>query len=352
MTQNPHLFGLKNSNRDFSLRDTWGKNQFNSSFPMALCCYMASKNIAANYLSIEKNEIRCKDISIDSVLGISFYDENCFFAFETAHTPFSKYVIGALPRTDVVIQNSKTGQCLCGLEIKLTALPDHTTCGLSDEYFGSEIVIRPDSIVYLACSIAESFSENLCNHIIISENLNEINWSDPKQIIPYFPDVYQSLNNLCLYGDSIQKPFLVQPVWKTLGKSPRLADDCLDVFVWSDISFTKFILEISNLSVNCLSINRQTRTAIWLYKMLVDIIQEGRFNHHQIIDICSYNTKNDKAFASSGQITNVFMRSKRLENPIVKKSEIKNIILGGGQELLSPERRFDAIIYNSPELFL
>lgn len=34
------------------------------------------------------------------------------------------------------------------------------------------------------------------------------------------------------------------------------------------------------------------------------------------------------------------------------KNEIKNIILGGGQEMLSPERRFDAIIYNSPELFL
>lgn len=50
-------------------------------------------------------------------------------------------------------------------------------------------------------------------------------------------------------------------------------------------------------------------------------------------------------------ITNVFMKSERLERPIIMKSEIKNIILGGGQELLSPERRFDAIIYNSSELF-
>lgn len=30
---------------------------------------------------------------------------------------------------------------------------------------------------------------------------------------------------------------------------------------------------------------------------------------------------------------------------------LKKIILGGGQNLLSPERRFDAIIYNSPDLF-
>lgn len=66
----------------------------------------------------------------------------------------------------------------------------------------------------------------------------------------------------------------------------------------------------------------------------------------------SFNTKNDKAFASSGNITNKFMSSKNLTLPRIKKSEIKNIILGGGQNLLSPERRFDAIIYNSPELFL
>ena len=46
------------------------------------------------------------------------------------------------------------------------------------------------------------------------------------------------------------------------------------------------------------------------------------------------------------------MSSKNLTLPRIKKSEIKNIILGGGQNLLSPERRFDAIIYNSPELFL
>ena len=31
--------------------------------------------------------------------------------------------------------------------------------------------------------------------------------------------------------------------------------------------------------------------------------------------------------------------------------KLKNIILGGGQKLLSPERRLDAIIFNSEGLF-
>ena len=86
--------------------------------------------------------------------------------------------------------------------------------------------------------------------------------------------------------------------------------------------------------------------------MLLDFHTLGYFDHEKIIDELSYNTKNDKAFASSGNITNKYMQCANLENPRIHKNDIKNIILGGGQNLLSPERRFDAIIYNSPELFI
>jgi len=45
------------------------------------------------------------------------------------------------------------------------------------------------------------------------------------------------------------------------------------------------------------------------------------------------------------------MDSEALKQPRIRKNEIKSIILGGGQNLLSPERRLDAIIFNSPDLF-
>lgn len=45
------------------------------------------------------------------------------------------------------------------------------------------------------------------------------------------------------------------------------------------------------------------------------------------------------------------MSSPELTKPRVKKNEIKNIIKGGGEKLLSPERRFDAIVFSSPDLF-
>jgi hypothetical protein len=45
------------------------------------------------------------------------------------------------------------------------------------------------------------------------------------------------------------------------------------------------------------------------------------------------------------------MACANLTKPRITKNAIKNIILGNGQNLLSPERRFDAILFNSPELF-
>ena len=46
-----------------------------------------------------------------------------------------------------------------------------------------------------------------------------------------------------------------------------------------------------------------------------------------------------------------FLKGAELVNPRISKYEIKNIILGGGQDLLSPERRFDAVLVNSPDIF-
>ena len=98
-------------------------------------------------------------------------------------------------------------------------------------------------------------------------------------------------------------------------------------------------------------ISRNQRTIIWLYKMLWDFTQFGKFNYTDIVNSLSYKYKTDKAFAISGKLTNPFLRCKELEKPRVSKFEIKNIILGNGQKLLRPERRFDAYLVSHPELF-
>ena len=346
--ESPSLFGLSKTNRDFSRKESWGKNQFNSSFPASLCCYLASKNIEANYLSIQNGVYVPTTIKIQDVFNISANSEDLYFAFEAQHTPFQKFVIGTLPRTDLVIQRQSTGECLAGLEVKLTALPDNTTCNLNDSLYGSEIVVRPDTIVYLACSLALNSQEAIDEHL---RCVNIEDWSDPLQVLPHIKNIVNSIEEISLASEKGQSPFLIQPIWKTVGKSPELAQQCLDVFVWSDAGFSNFISKIANRNVDAKKITRQTRTAIWLYKMLSDVKECGKFDSEIIIDTLSYNTKNDKAFASAGNVTNKYMSCPRLEKPIISRLEIRNIILGGGQSLLSPERRFDAIIFNSPELF-
>lgn len=348
MKAEPGLFGLKNTNRDFKLKETWGKNQFNSSFPAALCCYLASKNMQANYLSISNGIFKPDLISIENVFGIGFNDEDAFFAFESQHTPYQKHVIGSLPRTDLVIQRKSTGECLSGLEVKLTALPDNTTCSLDEGLYGSEIVVRPDTIVYLACSIATGLSTNLGELI---PDIEIQDWTDANLVLERIADIVGAVGKISIALEDKQRAFLLQPIWKTNGKAPNLAENCLDMFVWSDAGFCYFISKIAKGVSGTTGITRQTRTAVWLFKMLSDIKNNGHFNHEIIIDTLSYNTKNDKAFASAGNVTNKYMKCERLIKPAILKSQIKEIILGGGQNLLSPERRFDAILFNTPGLF-
>jgi len=348
-SEQPSLFGLNKTNRDYTKESTWGKNQFNSSFPASLCCYLASKDIEANYLSIEGGVLKPTTIAIKDVFGIEADDSDLYFAFESQHTPFQRYVIGSLPRTDLVIQKESTGECLQGLEIKLTALPDNSTFHLKENEYGSELVVRPDTIVYLACSLASSLQSDL---IELIPNIQIEDWADASLVLPHIKTIIETIKNISLHIEDTQNSFLLQPIWKTKGKSPQLAEQCLDIFVWSNAGFSNFISQIADSNPKATKITRQTRTAIWLFKMLQDIAIKGQFDHEAIIDTLSYNTKNDKAFASSGKITNRYMLSTRLEKPVISKAEIKNIILGGGQNMLSPERRFDAIIFNSPKLFL
>jgi len=74
-------------------------------------------------------------------------------------------------------------------------------------------------------------------------------------------------------------------------------------------------------------------------------------NEIDVADGMTYDNQNDKEFSISGSKSRLLMACERLVRPAITKSEIRNIVLGGGQKYLSPERRFDAIIYYSNDLF-
>jgi hypothetical protein len=147
-----------------------------------------------------------------------------------------------------------------------------------------------------------------------------------------------------------EKHLLMQPIWKTIGKSPNLADNCLDLFVWSDFALTRLFMD-SALDNESSKISRQQRAAARLARFLFEVSRSGRVYQEPIYDGMSLGNQTDKEFAISGNKTHKYMACDRLTKPVIHKSQIKNIILGGGQKWLSPERRFDAIFYFSTDLF-
>lgn len=352
----PGLFGIKNSNRDFTQKESWGKNQFNTSFPAALACYMHYKNLEPAYLVLNKNlRITHKSISIADLFRIRPDSKNLFFAFERDFPPYQKFVVGSLPRVDLVLINEDSNECLQRLEIKLTALPDNSTCEESEDKYSCEIVVRPDSIIYLALSIIEIF-EGRTKELtaIVSPTCSKIaDWVDADEIRQSLSDMISMIDTLLIENIDKQSSLLVQPVWKTDGKSAILRDDCLDTFVWSNFAFTRLFVDVAKeeLARDTIRISRNARTVVWLARMLYDFAAREKVDYATIIDEISLSTKNDKAFAVSGRITHPYLSSTILKKPRITKNEIKNIILGGGQNYLSPERRFDAIIKNTLGLF-
>ncbi|MBW4547876.1 MAG: HindVP family restriction endonuclease [Symplocastrum torsivum CPER-KK1] len=353
--QSPGLFGINHSNRNFAQRDTWGKNQFNSSFPASLSAFLEYQGFENIYLKLDGNlQTYHTSISTTSLYGENPISEDIFYSFESPYVPFQQLVIGDFPRVDLVTLSRVSNSCLKGIEIKLTALPDNSTCNLTDDRFGCELVIRPDTIVYLACSIARHFQRNLGGLIVlIGDGFDAIeDWKEGVNILSSVSKISAALDRIILSILDTQEPLVMQPIWKTEGKTPKLAENCLDVFVWSNLAFAQLFLNVARKElIKQRTITRQVRTVVWLFRMLYDFSLNGQINHSRIIDELSYDTRNDKAFSVNGKVTHPYMRGEVLTQPRITKRQIKEIILGGGQNLLSPERRFDAIIFNSPDIF-
>ena len=354
----PSLYGLKHTNKDFSLKESWGKNQFNTAFPTALGCYMHHKGVAPIYLVLNPNlEVEQETIKVSDIYGTDPLADETFYAFENQYNRYQHLVNNGLPRIDLVINRLQDQQLspVRGIEIKLTALPDHTTFSESEESYGCEIVIRPDTIVYLALSIALKFQNevNTLKDLIrpYLKDIQENDWYDPDVMRESSDQIIGAIDVVLFSRLSQQEPFLLQPIWKTEGKTLILHENCLDIFVWSDYALTRLFIDICKSSSNRQKITRHYRTAIWLAKMLVDFSRKGKIDQRGVIDHLTYDTKNDKAFAVSGKITRKYMKSDQMISPRIKRNEIKNIILNGGEKMLSPERRFDAAILGTSEIF-
>ena len=352
----PSLYGITLSNHNFFDPYYWGKNQFNSAFPLALACYMRSKNIPLVYVKY-KDELKTEvtEIDVKDVFGSGLPCEDLYFAFESRYDHFKGFVHDDLPAIDLVVCERVRDKQIKPLEIKLTTLPDNTTEHLDESMYGTELVIRSATTRYMALSMAQSIkvknSKSKVKDIFEPVFARVRNWDSKAEMLQITPQVIQALETFLNEFKKLQTPILMQPIWKTVGKSPVLAENCLDIFVWSDFALTHLFLDSARNSLGSNAISRQLRAALRLSRFIYESSKSDKVYQAPIYDGMTYDNQNDKEFAISGAKSRTLMSCDRLTKPAISKKEIKNIILGGGQKYLSPERRFDAILYFSSDLF-
>jgi len=348
--QTPSILGFSptNSNKDLSDRDNWGKNQFPNIFPIGLACYQHRQDIQPVYLTLDSDlDVRKGNVSVTDIFGLPPFSDNLYYSFESDYEYYRPYVNGVLNRIDLVTEEIKNGlrSHLRPIEIKLTALPDNRAVDLSEEDYGSEIVVRPDTIVYLALSIIQLFDsepEKLREHLAPVCEIPNIDWMSVGDVRPLINSLKKCIDGILLEKIELQFPYLMQPIWKTDGKSISLEENCFDIFMWSNFAFTRLFMDAPLRTSD--KISRRNRTIVWLARMLYEYTITGKLDYQHIIDDYTYNTKNDKAFAVSGAVTNPYMKCDELTTPRVTKDALKKIILNGGEKYLSPERRLDAAV--------
>ena len=350
----PSLYGIKHSNRDFADKYYWGKNQFNSSFPVALCCYMRDKGYGSVLISQAGDKTKISETDFDNVFGTRLANDKLKFCFEAAFDPYEKFVEDEMEVIDLVIRKNSNDAFIRPLEIKLTTLPDDCTSSFAEDRYGSEIVVRSPTMRYLALGIANkcTAADRKAIKAIFHDTCKDIrDWENKAEILGKREDIFDAIDTFLKRFEHFQSPLLVQPIWKTVGKEPKLADNCLDVFTWTDLALARCLYDVSIASNADNKITRPQRALIRLARFLYEFSKVGKVYQQPIYDGMTFDTLGDKEFSLNGSKTHKYMACARLTKPKVRKDEVKKIVLGGGQKYLSPERRFDAILFFSTDLF-
>jgi hypothetical protein len=345
-TESPSLYGLNQTNRQG--KNLWGKNQFNSTFPTSLACYMRDHKMEAVYVNLTDDlKTQCTEISIDHLFNTKLPNDHLYFDFEAHYEPFDGLIDHRIERVDLVIREAKVvagkRRALRPLEIKLTVIPDNTTCKNQPDAWFPEMVIRPASIMYCAMSMASNLEQSDLKAIFHSVGKDVRQWGNEAEARQVLPKAVQALNQLHRNFYDKQQPLILQPIWRTKGKKPLLDDHAFDIFVWSDYALLRVVLDLVIRSPS--DITRFARTVLRLTRYLYEYGRAGVAHIDNIFSDMTYGHQSDKEFSINGTITQRYMSHPRMSMPILGKEVVRNIILYGGEEYLSPERRLDQTIY-------
>jgi hypothetical protein len=314
---------------------------------------MRDERINPVYVHTSNGVIIASDekISFDDVFNSKAPNNLLHFDFESKFPGFCGYSYDALESIDLVVRDGKEGGR--PLEVKLTVLPDQTTFSREEEFWGCELVVRPVSVIYAALTIYHSLIDRKEEALKLLKvtAMGVSDWTNTSEILAHRTQILGSLESfLDAFSDS-QVPLILQPIWKTQGKLPELADQAFDIFVWSNMALCRLFLNQAKSNSETVKVSRHLRASARLLRCLYDLFSVGQIRRSEIVRMALGN-QTDKEFSASGAVTNPYMKHPRLTVPRIHKTVLSKIILNGGERKLSPERRFDAtIFFTAAELF-
>lgn len=341
------LYGIKHSNRTDDKH--WGKNCFNSSFPTALACYMKDKDIPAVYMHLVNIngvlKVKADTIPITQVFNCeTLNNDNLYFSFETIYQPYQEYAFDFLDGIDMVVKDVR-GHWLAPLEVKLTVLPDNSTVKREERQWGSEMVIRSATTSYCAIGMYDGVKDKSREvRGIFEEACSSIQmWDNDFEMTHKIGSLIQSIDTFQKRYYVKQRPLVMQTIWKTQGKSPRLSDPALDILVWSDYAFSRLFIDDSTQETTTMS--RPQRATARLARCIWELSKSGKIRIEDIYRQMGFTNQTDKEFSLNGIKWRRYVPYGRPITPIIPKSAINEIIEEGYIEKLSPERRFDQSLY-------
>lgn len=355
MTKESYLYGLERSNHDFTIEKSFGKNIFTNAFPVSLSMYMARElNLDMNYLRAGIGDGGLPIVShtlepLERLLKTPLNKTS--WHFEDSFTGYDLFATSSANRSDLVVRNIDTGQEMSAFEVKLVAAPTSGTANRVREQQSCEIVVRPPTIEQMCFSIAASYGPSRRHDLgdMIAQQLQspmDYDWASETYMLGKLPNIIAAAEEIICEGIDFQTPFVLNALWRTIGKSTVFDDECFDVFFWSDLAFLQLFTNVAKNAVESGSstIGRPARSVIWLVKSLFDYSAQGAVTFERTHSDVTYGGQTDKAGAFSGNSVLKFIGCDEFYHPRVAKEEYQSIISPGGISLLSPERRLDGFI--------
>lgn len=344
-TASPSLYGITAANSTRHGASLWGKNQFNSTFPLALCLWMRDHDQSPVAVIEDGGQIVTNDSRwpMSDVIGPG----KCHYTFESPFDPYASYCRDAVDNIDLIV--SANDQPLRPLEVKLTVVPDSGTAADDTDKWAPEMVMRPVSSAYAMMSVAASLAdddearEEVVTRLRLAYN-QVTGWDNATEIAQRGGMLRSALDGALrvVAERELQRPFLLQPLWRTKGQSFELDEHCFDVFVWSDAAIMRVPVDQSTDGSD--SVSRPLREVARHVRGLYDLLSTGDFSYLGIYKAMPLGHQTDKSFALGGRKSIRYLRHPRLSKPLLPRSVLRDLVLGGGEHQLKPERRFDAAV--------